>query len=245
VQLSGEAERKLADDRMKEWSKDQEEYADRQFQEVEKRKQEQTEPRTKVAVDPGPKKPLPKVYPISDLIACLEDIAAGQRRSEEQLGRERKEALEVMKKQTEQEARAAAEKEREQKERNRRIMIEQVQKIPVELAKWKAELVELGKPVTSRREKDLRDLYDHEEKKLKENQEKLARVGSRNYPNLEADCRRGSNFLKMIEEQIQLARKEKEKEQTKRRQNLETVIQSEEERLRELQETLRRSGDLP
>jgi hypothetical protein len=38
VQLSDEAERKLADDRMKEWSKDQEEYADRKFREIEEKK---------------------------------------------------------------------------------------------------------------------------------------------------------------------------------------------------------------
>jgi hypothetical protein len=38
VQLSDEAERKLADQRMKEWSKDQEEYAERECQEVHKRR---------------------------------------------------------------------------------------------------------------------------------------------------------------------------------------------------------------
>jgi hypothetical protein len=38
VQLSEEGERKLADDRMKEWSKDQEEYTDRQFREIEEKK---------------------------------------------------------------------------------------------------------------------------------------------------------------------------------------------------------------
>jgi hypothetical protein len=56
VQLSDEAERKLADERMKEWSKDHEEYAEQQLREVQKRKQEQKEPRSKVAVDPGPKR---------------------------------------------------------------------------------------------------------------------------------------------------------------------------------------------
>jgi hypothetical protein len=45
-----EAERKLADQRLKEWSKDQEEYTEKQFQEVQKRKQEQTKPQT---MDPG------------------------------------------------------------------------------------------------------------------------------------------------------------------------------------------------
>jgi hypothetical protein len=40
VQLSDEAERKLADQRMKEWSKDQEEYTERQFQEIEQKKKE-------------------------------------------------------------------------------------------------------------------------------------------------------------------------------------------------------------
>jgi hypothetical protein len=38
VQLSEEAERKLADQRMKVWSKDQEEYTDRQFREIEEKK---------------------------------------------------------------------------------------------------------------------------------------------------------------------------------------------------------------
>jgi hypothetical protein len=40
VQRSDEAERKLADQRLKEWSKDREGYAEQQFQEVEKRKAE-------------------------------------------------------------------------------------------------------------------------------------------------------------------------------------------------------------
>jgi hypothetical protein len=40
VQLSDEAERKLADQGMKEWSKDQEEYVERQYQEVQERKEE-------------------------------------------------------------------------------------------------------------------------------------------------------------------------------------------------------------
>jgi hypothetical protein len=55
VQLSEHAERKVADEKMKEWSKDQEEYTEQLFQEVQKRKK-QMEPRAKVAVDPGPKK---------------------------------------------------------------------------------------------------------------------------------------------------------------------------------------------
>jgi hypothetical protein len=38
VQLSEDAERKLADQRMKEWSKDQEEYTERQYQEVQKKR---------------------------------------------------------------------------------------------------------------------------------------------------------------------------------------------------------------
>jgi hypothetical protein len=38
VQLSEDAERKLADQRMKEWSKDQEEHTEKQFQEIESRK---------------------------------------------------------------------------------------------------------------------------------------------------------------------------------------------------------------
>jgi hypothetical protein len=38
VQLSDEAERKLADERMKEWSKNQEEYTEKQFREIEERK---------------------------------------------------------------------------------------------------------------------------------------------------------------------------------------------------------------
>jgi hypothetical protein len=38
VQLSEDAERKLADQRMKEWSKDQEEYTERQYQEIQKRR---------------------------------------------------------------------------------------------------------------------------------------------------------------------------------------------------------------
>jgi hypothetical protein len=49
--------RELAEQRMEEWSKDQEEYTERQFQEVQKRKQEHKEPRAKVAVDPGPPAP--------------------------------------------------------------------------------------------------------------------------------------------------------------------------------------------
>jgi hypothetical protein len=53
VQLSEAAERKLADERMKEWSKDQEEYTEREFQRVQKLKQDQKEPREEVAVDPG------------------------------------------------------------------------------------------------------------------------------------------------------------------------------------------------
>jgi hypothetical protein len=60
VQLSEEAERKLADERMKEWSKDQEEYTERQFQEVQKKQQEQKMPRAKGAVDPGPETPDPR-----------------------------------------------------------------------------------------------------------------------------------------------------------------------------------------
>jgi hypothetical protein len=43
VQLSDEAERKLADQRMKKWSKDQEEYTEREFQLVQARHQEQSE----------------------------------------------------------------------------------------------------------------------------------------------------------------------------------------------------------
>jgi hypothetical protein len=53
VQLSEEAERELADQRMKVWSKDQEEYTEREFQRVEKLKQEQRESQVKVAVVPG------------------------------------------------------------------------------------------------------------------------------------------------------------------------------------------------
>jgi hypothetical protein len=40
VQLSEDAERKLADQRLKEWSKDQEEYTERQHQEVQRKREE-------------------------------------------------------------------------------------------------------------------------------------------------------------------------------------------------------------
>jgi hypothetical protein len=43
VQLSEDAERKLADERLKEWSKDQEEYTEREFQEVQRKIQTQAE----------------------------------------------------------------------------------------------------------------------------------------------------------------------------------------------------------
>jgi hypothetical protein len=56
--LTPQTVKKIADQRLKEWSKDQKEYAEQQFQEVQKRKQEQKEPRKQVAVELGPKKPL-------------------------------------------------------------------------------------------------------------------------------------------------------------------------------------------
>jgi hypothetical protein len=40
VQLSDDAERELADQRMMEWSKDQEEYTEQQYQEIQKRRDE-------------------------------------------------------------------------------------------------------------------------------------------------------------------------------------------------------------
>jgi hypothetical protein len=51
--LTPQKVRKICDQRLEEWSKDQEEYAEKQFQEVQKKLQEQKEPRTKGAVDPG------------------------------------------------------------------------------------------------------------------------------------------------------------------------------------------------
>jgi hypothetical protein len=54
--LTPQTVRTIADEKLKEWSKDQEEYAEQQFQEVQRRKQELKEPRTEVAVDPGSRK---------------------------------------------------------------------------------------------------------------------------------------------------------------------------------------------
>jgi hypothetical protein len=54
VQLSEEAERKLPDERMKEWSKDQEEYTERQHQEIQRKRGEKSsflKPREQEKVD--------------------------------------------------------------------------------------------------------------------------------------------------------------------------------------------------
>jgi hypothetical protein len=55
--LTPKAVKKICDQRLDEWSKDQDEYMEREFQRVEERKRELRESRKEVAVDPDPIKP--------------------------------------------------------------------------------------------------------------------------------------------------------------------------------------------
>jgi hypothetical protein len=55
VQLSEDAERKLADQRMKKWSKDQEEYTEKQYQEIQKRKESMGAPPMRIPPPGSPR----------------------------------------------------------------------------------------------------------------------------------------------------------------------------------------------
>jgi hypothetical protein len=85
----------MADQRLREWSKDQEEFTEKQYQEVQRRLQEQKEPRAKEAVDPGPRKLSPKEQERQGQEA--RERSQTEQRREEEMEKLRREARRVEK----------------------------------------------------------------------------------------------------------------------------------------------------
>jgi hypothetical protein len=175
VQLSEDAERKLADDRMKEWSKDQEEYSERQFREIEEKKAdlksqaEAEKRRVEIERQAQVKKELERKAALKsqaeeaekrrveiEMQPALKAQAEIERSNQE--AREKAQA-EQRKREQEAKARREATKAAQEARERRRIILEEVQKnIPAKIAKYQEQLTQETSAEITRIKKEIEDL---------------------------------------------------------------------------------------